>query len=148
MGTDNRLAACLAPVLRDLAAAGVPAPEIRDEPWYLGPDALTAVAYSPDGSGLGIRVLPGVPFADQVAVLADQFQGWAVEVRRAAGMSGLWPECPVHPNSHPLRTDVDTDTDNGIGAGIDTASGRAVWRCPESGRIVSAIGELPSATGR
>jgi hypothetical protein len=135
---ENWLAACLKPVLHDFAVSGAPAPVIRYGPWYFGHASLTAMVFAPDGSSQGLRVHPSIPFADRVAMLADQIQEWAFAARWAAGVSVIWPRCPSHPNSHSLRSDVDAGLDPGPGAT------RAVWRCPGSGRIVCAIGQLPA----
>ena len=43
-------------------------------------------------------------------------------------MSPTWPECPTHPNTHPLEAAVLSD--------------RAVWRCPKSGDAIAEIGTL------
>ena len=65
--------------------------------------------------------------AEQVARLADQVQEWEIEELAAVGRSATWPECPDHPNSHPLQPGLsDQDT--------------AVWRCPRSGRVISEVG--------
>lgn len=56
--------------------------------------------------------------------IADQVQDWAVEERWKRGESAVWPECPAHPDSHPLRP-------------VDGA-----WHCPKSGERIAAIGGL------
>jgi len=147
MGAEKRLVACLAPILHDLAAAGLPPPEIWHERWPLGPGAPTATVHAADGSAWNIRLPPEIAFPDQVAMLADQIQEW-VAASRAAGEQVFWPACPEHPGSHSLRTDVALGCASTPGIGLDTAAGRAVWRCPLSGRIVCAIGNLPSAKAR
>jgi len=47
-------------------------------------------------------------------------------------LPGTWPECPAHPDGHPLAVDVD--------------AGRAVWVCPATRAPVSVVGDL-AATG-
>ncbi len=39
-----------------------------------------------------------------------------------------WPECPEHPNTHPLGPDAERD--------------RVVWRCPQTGGVVAHVGGL------
>jgi hypothetical protein len=62
--------------------------------------------------------------ADRLADIADQVQDWAVEELWMRGESAVWPECPTHPNSHPLRA----------------RSG--AWHCPKTDARVAAIGDL------
>lgn len=87
--------------------------------------------YEPDGSGMGISTMLGQPRAQQVAELADQVQEWAVEALCAALKPAVWPECPAHPNAHPLAPTV--------------RHGQAVWSCPRDGVTVALIGELAAA---
>ena len=61
---------------------------------------------------------------ERLTDIADQVQDWAVEDRWERGEPAVWPECPAHPDSHPLR-----------------ALGGA-WHCPKTGERVAAIGEL------
>lgn len=133
--------AVLAPILRDLAAGHVAAPRLGPlaggngtEP---GPAELILIA--PDGSGCGISLLPGAPFAEQLARVADQVQEWAVEVLWTAGESAVWPCCPEHPDSHPLHAQVQRWLE---GARHEDA---AVWVCPKSGHVACAIGEFGAA---
>ena len=65
---------------------------------------------------------------DQLAQLADQVQEWAVEELWNRGRSATWPECPFHPNSHPLEPAA--------------VAGAALWRCPKTAERVAAIGAL------
>lgn len=132
---DDELAACLAPVLRDLAAGKVPAPRLEKCSGYAFPDALEIMLFAQDGSGQGVNIQRGEPFVEQLARLADQVQEWAVEVLWAIGRSAVWPECPEHPNSHPLRVDVSAD---------EAGAERAVWQCPKSGEVAFAVGEMPT----
>lgn len=132
---DPVLAAVLAPLLRDLEAAGVPEPRLGDaEPGFAEPPGV--LLYAPGGSGRGVRLLADAPRPEQLAHLADEVQEWAVEALWSIGRPAVWPHCPEHPGSHPLRPQV---------ADQYTDSARAVWCCPRSGRVVAAIGELPRA---
>ena len=119
---DPEFAAALQTVLRDLQAQSAVQPELRIEPAY-GP-----MLYAPDGSGQGLTHPRGTTTPDRLANLADQVQEWAVEALWTAGVPAVWPHCPEHPNSHPLRATVADET--------------AVWTCPKSGTVVARIGEL------
>jgi ABC-type uncharacterized transport system ATPase subunit len=68
------------------------------------------------------RYLP----ADRLADIAQQLQEWELEELAAAGRPATWPECPKHPDSHPLSPRV--------------RDGVAVWSCPRTGRTEYAIG--------
>lgn len=120
-----------APVLRDIAASGAIGLDLREEAradrgdeivcaWLSGADGIT---------GVDISVSLGSSATERVAELAEQLQEWEVEALWAAGRSATWPECPEHPNSHPLEPAV--------------ADG-PVWRCPRSGDVICAIGALRS----
>lgn len=61
-------------------------------------------------------------------MLADQIQEAAVEALPSMGRAAVWPECPDHPNGHPLQAIV-----------FDAA---AVWTCPRTGHHISEIGRL------
>jgi len=122
-----------APVLRDIAASGAIGLDLREEAradrgdeivyaWMSGADGIT---------GVDIWVSLGSSAAARVAELAEQLQEWEVEELAAAGRSATWPECPEHPDSHPLEPVVE----GGNGA---------VWRCPRSGDVLCAIGALGS----
>ena len=45
-----------------------------------------------------------------------------------------WPECPLHPDSHPLRAEV----------GVDEV---LVWTCPKEGAVMARVGDLPGPAG-
>lgn len=136
-GERSVLDAALAPVLRDLRAAGAIVPEVRHEALEdRGPHYVCAII-GPAGQSLGsqgVWVAVGSPAAERVAWLAEQVQEWEVEALAAAGRPATWPECPEHPDSHPLEPVVSAD-------------GRASWRCPRSGVTVGAIGELSASGG-
>jgi hypothetical protein len=117
-----------APVLRDMAASGAIVLDIREEAHDdRGAEAVCAWVRGFDGlRGMGISVrLAGSP-AERVAELADQLQEFEVEDLWLAGRSATWPECPEHPNSHPLESAVDRNI--------------AVWRCPRTRAVICAIG--------
>jgi hypothetical protein len=124
--------AAFAPVLLDLRAVGAIVPEVRYEAWQdRGPESVSAFI-APAGRTVGSRgvwVELAGSLAEQVAQLAEQVQEWEVEELCAAGQSATWPECPEHPNAHPLEPVV-------------TDAGAAIWRCPRAGLAICAIGEL------
>jgi hypothetical protein len=115
-------------VLSDLNGTTQVTPRVVDEEWTDFPGRASAMLYAADGSAQGIAVTieddPGARYAE----LADQVQEWAVEELARLGESPVWPECPEHPDSHPLAPVYD--------------GGLAVWRCPRTGRTVSPIGAL------
>jgi hypothetical protein len=121
---DPEFVAALETVLHDLRAQSAVQPEVRMDGAH-GP-----VLHAPDGSGQGLTRPRGTTAPDRLAHLADQVQEWAVEALWSEGAPAVWPHCPEHPNSHPLRATV--------------ADEAAVWACPKSGAVVARIGELES----
>ena len=71
---DELLRQAMEPVLRDLRGAGVTAPRVEDDDWTDDPDSLSAMLWSPDGSGAGVYVSRSAPAVDRVASMADQVQ--------------------------------------------------------------------------
>lgn len=124
-----QLYAELDPVLHDIRVTGAIIPDIREEAHGELEGTISAFVGSPFGSsGMGINVRVELPQAERLADLADQVQEWEVEELPGQGKSSSWPECPDHPNSHPLSP--------------ITRDGQAVWTCPRNGRRIAAIGEL------
>ncbi|MFH8611149.1 hypothetical protein ACH4D5_27100 [Streptomyces sp. NPDC018029] len=123
---NEELAAALAPVLRDLDATCAVRPVVREEQ----DDGIGeyVMLYAPDGSGAGLVQRFGASGPERTADLADQAQDWAVEALCAELLPAVWPECPEHPDSHPLEAGV--------------VRGVAVWSCPGSRRVAAAVGEL------
>ncbi|MEU6365129.1 hypothetical protein ABZ876_05165 [Streptomyces sp. NPDC046931] len=109
-------------VLRDLRAQCAVQPDIRSD----GTTGITL--WAPDGSGLGLTPHPDGTAAELLVHLADQVQDWAVEALWSEGASAVWPQCPTHPDTHPLTAAVRMDA--------------AVWVCPKSGTTGARIGEL------
>jgi hypothetical protein len=120
----------LEPVLRDMRDCGAIVPDVLEEAHDdLGPDFVCAWIQSPGGvGGGGIRVQVGLPAPERLADLAEQLQDWEIEELYAAGRPAAWPECPQHPDSHPLAPQARGD--------------QAVWCCPASGQVIAAIGAL------
>jgi len=126
---EAELASALQPVLHDLGTERHVAAQVRDEPWASAPGQLSCQLRNPaDGSSRGIYVLAADSPAQRVASLADQVQEWTVEALWKAGFAATWPECPLHPGSHPLQAATTLDT--------------AIWRCPKLGQQVAIIGSL------
>ena len=126
-GMGVHLIRALALVLHDLEETGGPVPVVEVSDWQTHPGAESAFLRSVDQTGMGVWVDTGAPLAEQVVMVADQVQEWAVE-ERAMRRATNWPRCPEHPENHPL-TAVATDE-------------TAVWTCPASGRAVCGIGQL------
>jgi hypothetical protein len=117
----------MAPVLRDIVTSGAVLPFVQEEAFPDVEDGTFCVfLWGADGTGLGVWIHVAWSGAEQVARVAEEVQEWEIEELAAVGRSATWPECPDHPNSHPL---------NAV-----TGGGNAVWRCPRSGRAISAIG--------
>jgi hypothetical protein len=121
------LTRALALVLHDLEETGGPVPVVEESDWQTHPGAESAFLRSVDQTGMGVWVDTGASLAEQVVMVADQVQEWAVEelaMRRATN----WPRCPEHPENHPLTAVASEDA--------------ATWRCPASGGVVCEIGQL------
>jgi len=123
----------IAPLLRDMGVSGAIVPEVRyeahaDEGRDGSREGVHAWITANGITGMGVWIPTGEsPLAEQVWWLADQLQEWEVEELCQAGRSATWPQCPEHPDSHPLQPDVEGE-------------GNAVWRCPKSGQISCPIG--------
>ena len=126
-GVDAELEAALAPVLADLTGATASNPRFEDVDWPLEGTVATML-FLPGAGGAGVWIAKGADRTDQVVGVADQVQQWAVEALWGSGRSPVWPECPEHPDSHPLMP-------------IEQ-SGAAVWVCPVSHDEIRAIGSF------
>jgi hypothetical protein len=129
---DSALAEALPPVLRDLAGSGSVLPEIREGRWG-GAEQATAMLYSPGGSGQGVSASIADSLAERVASVADQVQEWAVEELCSLGRPTNWPQCPEHPDFHPLAAVV--------------TEGRPTWACPKTAHVICEIGQLGPPAG-
>ena len=125
---ERELAEALAPVLRDLADSDSVIPEVRDDQWSTFEGQATAMLFSPSGCGQGVSATADEPLVQRIAWAADQVQEWAVEELCSIGRPTNWPQCPQHPDSHPLSAVVRED--------------RAVWCCPKTGYLATEVGEL------
>jgi len=127
-GVDAELSNALAPLLNDLRSTGTALPRVEESPWPEFPEMAGAMLYEPDGSGLGVSIRRGAEPAEQLVSLADQLQEWTVEALWSEGRPAVWPDCPRHPDSHPLAARL-----------VDEV---AVWRCPRDEVLVAVIGRL------
>jgi hypothetical protein len=133
-GEEAVLASALAPILRDIRAAGAILPVIVPAAHEdRGDDYVCAWITFGARDGTGIWVPVAGSAADQVFWLAEQMVEWECEKLADAGRSPAWPPCPDHPGKHPLRPEVKGEL--------------AVWQCPKSERLVSEIGALPAGDG-
>jgi hypothetical protein len=130
---DEELSAALVPVLRELRASCGVSADIRESSLASRWNPTAVMILDPDGFGQAVGVTSGRPYTEQVAELADQVQEWAVEALWRASLPAVWPECPAHPNSHPLKPEIRGD--------------QAIWCCPHTGTMVAPIGGLPSGSG-
>jgi hypothetical protein len=63
------------------------------------------VAYSalwPDGSGFTFYISIDGTYAERLAALARDLQAELHVALWGAGLSPVWPPCPLHPSQHPL----------------------------------------------
>jgi hypothetical protein len=125
---NDHLNRTLVAVLAHLEAGGAPLPTVQLEAWQSWPAAESAYLWAADGSGQGVWVDTAKTAAEQVAMVADQVQDWAVEELCRLGLPTNWPRCPEHPVNHPMEPAVD--------------AGVAVWRCSASKRPACEIGHL------
>jgi hypothetical protein len=123
-----------APLLADLAASGLPVPDIREEAHEEREESVCGWIQGPGRTAQGIWVLLDTSPAGQVAQLAEQLQDWAADWLHDAGRPLDWPPCPRHPGA-PHRLDPQVRDD------------RAVWACWESGQVIWPIGELTMPGG-
>ena len=130
---DEEFTHALETVLRDLRAQCAVQPDIRED----GDEPNRVMLYAPDGSGQGVYAEPDGRPAMLLAHVADQVQEWAVEALWGKGEPAVWPECPTHPDTHPLAATVEE--------GEDREEGDAVWVCPLTGNTAARIGELPAS---
>jgi hypothetical protein len=66
--------------------------------------------------------------AGYIADIAENVQDWIVEELHALNFEPIWPACPLHPHTHPLRP--------------RPRDGRAWWQCPGTGQFAHLVGAL------
>jgi hypothetical protein len=125
---DLALQAAVGPVQSDLARTTGLTFSVRGEQWSDDPEMVTAFPLGRLGEQVGIRLTASDSEAKQEADIADQVQEWAIEELWGDGLSAVWPQCPEHPDTHPLAPVVQ--------------DGVAVWSCPVSHAVVAEIGSL------
>jgi len=118
-------------VERDMVATGVGELDVREDDWCDPSLRQTgAVLRGRYGTGPGVSVIIGETANAQLVSVADQVQEFVHEDILWVGRRPVvWPECPRHPDSHPL-------------AAIEDPAGGPCWACPRSGEVIAAIGEL------
>jgi hypothetical protein len=117
------LRAAAAPVLADLERSHPGCVRLERHDAVDEPEAVLWDA-DPDGAGTGLSLSDGHEEPWQAVLdMTDQVQEAVFEY-----LWQTWPECPDHANGHPLTPDGD--------------AGRAVWRCPTSGRAIAEVGSL------
>jgi hypothetical protein len=94
-----------------------------------GEEVINVMFLNEKRHGQGIQVSEG-DWPHQLAHIADQIQEWAVEELWNQGRPATWPECPIHPGSHPLEPVV--------------VASAALWRCPKTTEPFANVGELGS----
>lgn len=124
------LAEAVRPVFDDLARTSDLALRAEPDQWSDYPGQVTAMLWAPDSSGAGISVMDGERAVDQVVVASEQVQEVVIKALWTLGRPAVWPECPTHPDTHPLRAHVQR--------------GEAVWMCPADGTEHAAVGALPT----
>jgi hypothetical protein len=131
---DEMQAACV-PALADLERSrpGLlrlgPPPEgmTAVDPWGNDVPSLWLWETADQGTGLWL----GEPEEDPSGALFRASE--AVQEAAIEALRGAWPECPDHPDTHPLE--------------LHEAGDRPAWACPVTGRSVAPVGELPGPSG-
>lgn len=114
-------------VVRDVSSSGLGEPRIEESDWDDDPQVLSAMIYSArDSTGQGVSVRGDLTRANQLVSVADQVQEWVIEENGPTNSN--WPQCPWHPNNHPLAAQLVGD--------------QGVWACPVLNTPVAVIGEL------
>ena len=65
---------------------------------------------------------------EQVEMAISQAQDWIIDLLQHSGRPPIWPECRLHPGTHPLK--------------VTDAAGTAVWSCPKTGDVIAPVGSL------
>jgi len=120
----------LAPILRDLTATGGPVARVDWHQWA-EPSRDSAPLYGVDGAGVGVAVTLEAQRQAQLVELADQVPEWAVEALWHQQRPATWPNCPRHPNSHPLT--------------VRQVDERAAWVCGPDDVVIASVGALGRA---
>jgi hypothetical protein len=128
------LAQALQMVMADVRALDAPEPAVEDDDWAPDPGVASAMLRWDDGTGCGVHVCVGHPLSEHLVRLADQVQDEIVEQLCAERRPAVWPECPDHPDSHPLAPTL--------------LDGAATWVCPRGGRPIGRIGGLVGSPPR
>lgn len=133
MSTDLHVLSELIDVLlRDLDRPGAVRPHMttaRHRQEASGAYAEVALS-SADGSSYVLFIDVEGTRGQQLTALADGFQDWEVEELAHLGHSAVWPQCPTHPDTHPLN--------------VQLIAGSARWICPRRPDQNWKVGDLPA----
>jgi hypothetical protein len=120
-------------VRSDVVRSGLDDLVVDDRDWCNWSRQTGAMLQSPYGHGQGVSVMIGESPDAQLASVADQVQEFIHEgILWYGGKPVVWPQCPLHPDSHPLAPVVD-------------GTQGPVWTCPRSAHVVARIGALPAS---
>ena len=122
----------LQPVLRDIRATGVPVPTVqftRQE----DKDLWLAILTASDESSHGFYIDLSLTRAQLVCSIAESTQEWVFDEMQRAGRTN-WPQCPLHPRTHPLQAVL--------------SKGIPQWACPSENIAISEIGQLDTTERR
>ncbi|MFC0623138.1 hypothetical protein [Kribbella deserti] len=120
--------AALELVVRDLRNTGGITLHLLPEPVDSDPSYESVWMLSGRTARTGLLAPIEMAPPDRIVHIADQVQEFVLEELGRLGLPATWPECPEHPDSHPL-----TPTQS---------PGRPSWVCPKSGHTIAAIGQL------
>ncbi len=120
--------AAAAPVLSDLERCHPGRVRLERHDDIDGPEAVLGDTNGGMGTGLWLGDSHEEPW-QAVLHMTKQVQEAAFE-----HLWRTWPECPEHPNTHPLDPDAERDS--------------VVWRCPQTGGVVAHVGRLGTGEPR
>lgn len=107
-------------------------PRVINDDWADEPSWQSVMVWSDDGSGTGMYVDLDESAEERIASVSDRWHDWAVE-QLWEHRSTNWPECPRHPQNHPLV--------------VHLADQRASWVCPHDHQVVARVGHLTTLSG-
>lgn len=128
----SRLLEFMTPLIMDIEATAGIVPDVEDTSWDPDPEAVSVIVGKAGIKQQGVRIWLNLSPAERLADLARQVQEWQIETQWRAGGNTSWPNCPIHPDRHPMAAEVRGES--------------ASWCCPELGTAVGKIGELDPAT--
>lgn len=124
----NLLIDIIKPVFADIASSDNITPDVINKSWNKDPSTVSAFVGKVDISYQGISFRLDQPDAERLVDLARQVQEWEIEALWLSGKSVTWPNCPIHPATHPLIPAL--------------GKVHAEWHCPSTGDLIARIGAL------